>query len=283
MHKRTGRAEHRARGRAAAGGSTCCFWTMISQCVARVRHLAGERLVEHHADAVPVRRLADLAAAGLLRRHVLDRADRAVRDRLLRRIERRHEAEVEDHDAPLARDHHVRGLDVAVDEAGRRAARTSPTTSWRSAARSRSLSPRTCSRKWPPVDELHREEPQVAVAHQLAERDQVRVRGRLQRAELALEARERVAVGARQGLDRDHVVAIAIERFEDLAHPARAEPAPYFEAPPQDVTCKDQRTVHSTGEPRVPLLAGVRTPRSPRDAAGDVVTHTAPVDIRTRP
>ena len=76
---RTGRAAHRARARARGGGSTCCFCDQDLQRVALVRHLAGERLVEHHADAVPVRRLADLAAARLLRRHVLDGADRADR------------------------------------------------------------------------------------------------------------------------------------------------------------------------------------------------------------
>ena len=112
---------HRSRG---ASGTRSCAGRrldllLVEQDLERVplvRHLPGECLVEHHADAVPVRGRADLAAAGLLGRHVLDRADRAVRDRLPRGLERRHEAEVEDHDAAIGRDQHVRRLDVAVDE-----------------------------------------------------------------------------------------------------------------------------------------------------------------------
>jgi hypothetical protein len=81
---------------------------------------AGEGLVEHHADGVPVAGGGDDAAGGLLGRHVrggpedavveggVDRRDDAVAD----------EAEVEDDDAAAAGDEDVGGLEVAVELAG---------------------------------------------------------------------------------------------------------------------------------------------------------------------
>ncbi len=86
---------------------------------APVRDVARERLVEHHPERVPVRLRADGPRRRLLRGHVRDRST----DRLLGGAELdarvRHEAEVEEHDAPRRRHHHVRRLDVAVDLADR--------------------------------------------------------------------------------------------------------------------------------------------------------------------
>ena len=74
---------------------------------------AGERLVEHHADRVPVARRRRRLAADLLGRHVRGRAAGAV-VALTRVAPVGGEAEVEDDDAAVARDHDVARLEIAV-------------------------------------------------------------------------------------------------------------------------------------------------------------------------
>ena len=82
-------------------------------------HAAGERLVEHDADGVPVGLGPDLAPRRLLGRHVVGGADDAD-VALARAIGRRlRQAEVEQHHAPgLGLDEDVRRLDVAMHDAG---------------------------------------------------------------------------------------------------------------------------------------------------------------------
>ena len=84
--------------------------------VALERHAAGEHLVEHDAERVDVGLRADAAAARLLGREVLRRADdRADLGHL--RIAGVRDAEVGHLDAPVVAHEHVVRLDVAVHDA----------------------------------------------------------------------------------------------------------------------------------------------------------------------
>ena len=86
------------------------------------RRRADQRLVEHHADAVPVRSRRRRVAVACSGRHVRRRAHDLVARRRRRRdvgAQLGRHAEVEDDDAPLGRDEDVRRLDVAVKLAGR--------------------------------------------------------------------------------------------------------------------------------------------------------------------
>ena len=76
---------------------------------------AGEELVQQQAEAVDVAAHRDLAPLQLLRRHVGRRARPDVVAR--KRLGQGGEAEVGDADVALAVEHHVRGLEVAVEDA----------------------------------------------------------------------------------------------------------------------------------------------------------------------
>ena len=81
------------------------------------------------------------------------------------------------------------------------------------------------------LDELHREEPALAVAEELVELHQVRVREVGERAELLLEAVERARRRAASSVfSATRGVALAVERLVDDAEAARAEAAPDLEA-----------------------------------------------------
>src|SRR5690606_8983740 len=95
------------------------------------RRLAGEYLVEHQAQAVDVAAVIDLQTASLFRRHVDWRADAGSGHRHTRQHLAAGDAEVHQlyrlwlqtrflvfADA-ATNDHHVGGLDVAVNDAGR--------------------------------------------------------------------------------------------------------------------------------------------------------------------
>ena len=74
-----------------------------------------------------------------------------------------------------------------------------------------------------PGDELHGEEPLAALAHELAEADQVRMLHVGERAELLLQAIERLAVSVGDGLDRDHRIRLVVVGLVHEAHAAAAE------------------------------------------------------------
>jgi hypothetical protein len=78
------------------------------------RRPPDDHLVQHQAQRVDVARRRRRLAAGLLGGHV---ARRAARRRLVGRDRR--DAEVGEHDPPVARDQHVVGLEIAVDDADR--------------------------------------------------------------------------------------------------------------------------------------------------------------------
>ena len=73
------------------------------------------------------------------------------------------------------------------------------------------------------VDELHREEAPVVLDEQLVETHQIRVRHIGEASELPLQPIEIGGAGAKQGLQRDDLVADAVVRLVDDAHSARAE------------------------------------------------------------
>ena len=118
--------------------------------VARERTPAGGHLVEHAAEREEVGARVDLDAGGLLRRHVGRRADRRTGHRDVRVGGRLHrglraaasrrsrltigqlgQAEVEHLEVIVVRDEQVGRLDVAVDDAARRARPRAPSQSGR--------------------------------------------------------------------------------------------------------------------------------------------------------
>ena len=65
----------------------------------------------------------------------------------------------------------------------------------------------------PPLDELHREEPVVAVTEKLALRDEARMSKPLKRAKLPLEAVEPIRLGVTEDLERDSSTVAKILRL----------------------------------------------------------------------
>src|SRR5690606_25294821 len=68
------------------------------------------------------------------------------------------------------------------------------------------------------LHELHREEPVVILAIQLAEANQVAMLEIRARAELGLQVEDGLRIDPAQSLERDRHLAIAIERFVDNSH-----------------------------------------------------------------
>ena len=84
------------------------------------RQPSGQRLVQEDADAVPVAGGPHRIARRLLGRHVRGSPDHTVpgpADRIESAF--RYQPEIDQHHAPAPGDHHVGGLDVAVQPAGR--------------------------------------------------------------------------------------------------------------------------------------------------------------------
>jgi hypothetical protein len=217
------------------------------------REAAGEGLVEHHADAVPVAGGGRGLAGGLLGRHVrggpedavleggVDRGDDAVAD----------EAEVEDDDAARAGDEHVGRLEVAVelardvqggdagDQLGERVAQALDDE----ARRGDGLGDRVLVAvvggglggggrravgsdvvaEAHALDVLHGDEPLVVVGHELVEGDEVVVGDAGGRTELVLEAVEAAGLERAERLEGDAAAAFAVEGGVDDAHAAGPE------------------------------------------------------------
>ncbi len=76
-----------------------------------------------------------------------------------------------------------------------------------------------------PRHELHREEPAPLVEHELPELYEVRVARLLRRAELLLEAHERIAIERAHRLQRDMRLPLGVERLVDEPHPPFAQRA----------------------------------------------------------
>ena len=222
------------------------------------RQATGERLEQHHADRVPVGRARHLGLHRLLGRHVRGRSREAHARRRRRRAgHRAREPEVDEHRAPARVDEHVRRLHVAMDDAGGvergdaggelprarvEAIDVEPPCAGRNprdverrrrarVERRRRRSdggvrvPAHVREPVDALDELHREEPVVAVRPEVVELHEVRVVHVGERAELRLEAVERRRVEAREELQRDVRSTFAVEHLVDRAEAPFAERA----------------------------------------------------------
>ena len=138
------------------------------------------------------------------------------------------EAEVEDLDDAVLRDHHVLGLQVPVDDPGGvrlgepvgDLAGDVEQTPGRKRAGPQDLPQRL------PVDELHRDEDRGVGGPDVVDRDDVVVIQSGGRARLLLEALVPVGIGGklrRKHLDRDLAPQPRVPRAIDLAHPSGAE------------------------------------------------------------
>ena len=232
----------------------------------------------------------DALALRLLGRQVRRRAEH--RRGLRRGLERLHarDAEVHDLHLALARDHHVRGLDVAVDDALRVRDRRGPA---RSAAPARptasSVGRRPLARnvgERPALDELHDDVLRVAVGAGVVDADDVRVVEPCRGLRLAAEPRDepRVARELReQDLDRDGAVRAtgSTPRKTSAIPPgadARLEPVPVTErlklpiirlpqshrAHASITALRDRRRLPATGR-LVPQVAAVQHDNRYRD------------------
>ena len=82
-----------------------------------VGQAAGQHLIEHYAGGVDVAAGVDAAASGLLRRDIVDRAQRLLSQGRLRGGGQPGNAEVRHLDAAVPEHHNVLGLDVPMDDA----------------------------------------------------------------------------------------------------------------------------------------------------------------------
>ena len=79
---------------------------------------ASQQFVQDRAQRIHVCQRSRNSPACLFRRHVTGRAHDCPGSRLTRIVQPAREAEIEEDDAPLGRDHHVARLDVEVKLAG---------------------------------------------------------------------------------------------------------------------------------------------------------------------
>jgi hypothetical protein len=198
--------------------------------------LAGRHLVKDRAARELVAAEVDRAALGLLGRHVADRAHQhaGARRGLRRRVRREQrvglvqlrEAEVEDLDEVVARDHQVLGLQVAVDDPDAVGARESFRCLRGEAERPlREHRPRVQQRaQRVALDQLHRDVGDAVALADVVDRDDVRVVERAGRARFGLESPQPVRIFAdsfRKNLQRHLAAQQQVARAVDFTHPAR--------------------------------------------------------------
>ena len=198
------------------------------------RTAAGEQVVENQAKRIDVAPLIGGVAAGLLGRHVLERADNRSGKRIQRLgIDGARDAEVGQPRVILGIDDHVGGLEVAVDDAGlvdggetvgnlardrERASDRHLSLAFQQEAQVRSL------------HVLHRQVLQPVDLAEIVNADDVRMGDLTREPKLALEALlERLEVGLAEGdarpddFQRDRAAERLVPRVVHLAHTAGAE------------------------------------------------------------
>src|SRR5262245_51916080 len=159
---------------------------------ARKRLAPGDHLVEQYSKAEDIGARVYLAAFGLFRRHVTDRADdqacvgklrdgarRDLGSRLARLLllDQLGEPEVEDLDAAVVGNHHVARLEIPVDDAGTMGGRETVGDLDADAqyATDRKALARHELGQGPARDQLHRDEGHGAVGRDVVNGDDVRV------------------------------------------------------------------------------------------------------------
>ncbi len=226
----------------------------------RKRQAPREGLVEHHTEGVPVGRRPEGQPLGLLGGHVRPRAARAVRGvvEALVDAEGEGEAEVEQHRVAAPGDHHVAGLDVAVQPT-RRVHRRQALYELREHGRQPGEAPRGETRaalvigpqpieQTDPFDHLHGEVRLPVLDEELVQLDEVGVRDARHRTKLLLEPEDVVGVEPPQGLERHVALHLRVARAVDHPHPTLAEGL-------QDAEALRPR------KHRAPIVAARRNPR----------------------
>jgi hypothetical protein len=205
------------------------------------RQAAGEQLVEHDPDGVPVGGRGKGRAGRLLRGHVRGRAGHQVRGGLVEpvRAQLAGEAEVEQDDPPGGSDQDVRRLHVAVQhpggvqggDPGRQLAerlaepgrRLGPQRSGVRSPRWRGGGPPDVRAEFDPVQEFHSEKASRPTRDQVAQGDEVRVSQAGHHAELLLEPVQRGRRQPLQGLQGDHLAGGQVPGAVHHAHAALAD------------------------------------------------------------
>ena len=243
----------------------------------------GGHLVEDRAERELVRAEVHGAAGGLLGRHVAHRPEHGAglraRDRRRHvrpapvglRLDQLGEAEVQDLQVAVARQHQVLGLQVAVDDAVRvragEGARRLRGELEELAQRQRLLRERLAQRA--ALHELHRDVERAGLVADVEHRHDVRVVERRRGAGLALEALAAVLARGELGpqpLDRDLAPEPRVARAEHLAHATRAERA-------QDLVGSEAR---AGGEGLCPGRSLVGGPRAHAFLSSRFASVTAP-------
>ena len=173
------------------------------------RDAAGQELVDHGAQAVPVR--------GGARRVALEQLGRHVHQRPRHRPGDAGEAEVEHADLAGRGDQDVRRLQIAVEVAERvELADRVRDAAERAAQRAGTGGARVLGQHHA-VDQLHREERRVVADHEIEEPDQPRDVDVGQRAELGLDPDQRVERHLAEPLERDGRAVFEVHRLVDVA------------------------------------------------------------------
>jgi hypothetical protein len=175
----------------------------------------------------------------LLGRHVRGGAEYLEPRATATRRRLAYEAEVEDHDATLARDDDVRWLEIAVHRT-----RAMQRIESRRELANRIAQPHLRRRRIvglaraiahpveerPALHELHREEPVTVIVKQLAEAHEVAMLEIHASAELRLQAIQRLRIELTHRLERDEHPALVIERLVHDPHRTFAENSTKLEA-----------------------------------------------------
>jgi hypothetical protein len=220
---------------------------------AQERARSRQHLVQQRAEGELVRAEIERLAERLLGRHVGERADRHARHGHARRRRRRivrtlggqplGQAEVDDLREAVGRDHHVLGLQVAVDDPNG-VGLGQPLGDLRRnrehlLRRQRAACERLAKRL--PLDELHRDVEAAFGFSNVVHRDDVRVVERRGGSGFPLEARHPVGIrrqAAGKHLDRHLATKPRIDRPVHLAHAAGRKTADDF-VPSDFETCRE--------------------------------------------
>jgi hypothetical protein len=200
------------------------------------RHLSGEHLVEHDAEAVEIGQSIDVLAATLLGRHVGERADDAAVARHALRPLRARDAEIHDLEQARIGEDQVRRLDVAMHDShlvriGKavRRLRDHCERLFQAERRAAFVQDRL---ERAPAHQLHHHVERAVLLDQRVERRDVGMGQQREVLRLAAEALDEGCVVhqlAAQRLDRHGPVQHGVAPGKDLADPALAQQLQYLE------------------------------------------------------